>query len=771
MSLLQLVWSFLFVVALFTLYPSLVFSADEPIQVRGDKVEYFDQLQKIIASGNVVATHNDIKLRCDEATIYMETKDAYLIGNVSVLQRGSLLKGSEILYNFETKKGTILNAEVETGPFRSTGDRAQKVAATEYLSHGGYLSTCDFENPHSRMQSREITVYLDDRVVLKNVVMYLGEIPVMYLPSYTHLLDDKRPRVTLTPGKSDDWGIFLLTSWRAYVNEDLQGKIYFDTRERRGVAGGTDLKYHLPEGGDGIIRSYFADEDDVVYYRAEEGEFVKRRYRERLQLRHLWDIDRTTKATLEIHQMKDATVVKDFFPMEFGADQTPQTYFQIIRSTPWYGLTFLYTQRVNTFQTVTQQWPQLNLQVSPLPLTWLPVLGLSKEERALRNERTADSTSVSHPGWYYQSGWNYSHTNVSSKLAGLSDSQIKIGTLQELFYITKLFGWLNTRPFVQFQETIFTRSAAGTDNLFRQAGAAGFDLSTRVFKIYDIQTDRWGLGINRIRHIINPTVNYKYQGHPTVPKERLFGGGDGLTKSNTVTTSIEHKLQTKRMFEGTWQAVDLVRFLTGVTYDIEGPNGRGGEIGNFLLDLETKPYPWLYFESDAVFNPHLSRFETINADILAAARRKTDTESRILEGSIGKHEYNRDESGFRGVPWGVGLGWRYQRNTSAQLVVETEFDLDPKWRVGIYQGFDVKRFVTEVSSNGNTRIVKRIYESPDFSYRLRRDLHEWTAELVFNYARGEGRAVMLLFRLKDFPDLPLDFQRHYRRPKGTRTLR
>jgi len=66
----------------------------------------------------------------------------------------------------------------------------------------------------------------------------------------------------------------------------------------------------------------------------------------------------------------------------------------------------------------------------------------------------------------------------------------------------------------------------------------------------------------------------------------------------------------------------------------------------------------------------------------------------------------------------------------------------------------------------SSKFINRPAES---EFRIRRDLHEWTVELIINRRRAEGNFLLLLFRLKAFPDQPLEFQRNYNRPKlGTR---
>jgi len=289
-----------FVVLIFLLTPNPytltpAFAEDPPVEVRADIVEYFDTQGKVVASGSVVATHQDVKLTCKQAVIYMETKDAYLRGDVRLVQPDGLMKGEEILYNFKTKKGIILEPNGQADPWRTRGDRAFKTSKSGFLHQDGYLTSCDFEDPHTRLKGKAVRVYLDDRVVIKNAVMYVGRMPVFYLPSYTHPLDDKRPRVTFLPGRDKNWGLFMLSAWRLYINENLQGRVHVDYREKRGLATGIDLKYKLPVGGEGIFREYYTNERSLQrdhfyskFTSPDKDRPTPERVRYRFQVRHRW---------------------------------------------------------------------------------------------------------------------------------------------------------------------------------------------------------------------------------------------------------------------------------------------------------------------------------------------------------------------------------------------------------------------------------------------------------------------------------------------------
>lgn len=740
----------------------------EPVVVRADQVEYVDAARKVVATGHVVASYRDAKLTCDRATIYMDTKDAYLEGAVRLAQLGSLLKGDEIVYNFETRKGTVVTAEGEMGEWRTRGDRAEKIAADSYVHRSGYLTSCDFEEPHSRLRAREVRVYLGDRVVLKHAVMTVGSVPLFYLPSYTHPLDDKRARVTIIPGKDKQWGAFVLTSWRLYFHENLQGHFHADYRERLDLATGVDLNYRLPVGGEGLFREYYTHERALQrehawskFSKPDADRPTKERERHRFQLRHIWEPDDRTRATLEYNRASDATVIRDFFKREFGDNTAiPASYFQIIHSSTWYGLTFLINKRVNRFETVTQQLPSITLNLRPMEIPWLPAFGPT---------RGARGTGVLHRiladgGWFYRSSYRYEFSNVANAINGTEAALRTFDTTQELYYPFTLLRVLNLRPFGTFRQSSFSRGLKEMAPQFRQAGAAGLDLNTRFFRMFGLETDALGLDIHRLRHVVSPGLQYLYQAKPTLSANRLLRS-DGLAKSNTVTPSIEQKLQTKRGAGAGQRIADLARFTTSMPYDLEGPSGRGGEWKNVGLDLEILPYRWLQVESDATIDPHIGKFATINADLVARPAGVA-----ILQPGRRISEVMDVETGeIKDLPWAVGLGWRYQRNTSAQLTFETAFNMTEKWRLGLYQVLAVKRFAQEVSPT-TTRTVKKIYNVPEYEYRLQRDLHEWTAELVYSVHRGQGEMVLLIFRLKAAPQTPFDFSRSYHRPKAGRNF-
>src|SRR3990167_8190710 len=141
---------------------ALAATEDEGILVNGDHVEYHDVERIVIAHGHVVITYQDMQLTCQRAVVYLATQDAFLNGQVRIVQESSLLAGDEILYNFQTRKGSILNAHGEAAPWYAAGDRLNKASDSGFIARHGYLTTCDFDSPHSRFQARQIPIIPDE---------------------------------------------------------------------------------------------------------------------------------------------------------------------------------------------------------------------------------------------------------------------------------------------------------------------------------------------------------------------------------------------------------------------------------------------------------------------------------------------------------------------------------------------------------------------------------------------------------------------------------
>ncbi len=527
----------------------------------------------------------------------------------------------------------------------------------------------------------------------KGVKVSVMDVPVMYVPTYTQRLTDKRPRLMITPGSSKEFGVYLLGSWRYYLNENAKGLLHFDWYQKRGWAEGIDLNYDTKAFGTGNAKYYRIDEINDTKDNPVPPEDRKRKERSKIEVRHKWNISPRDYAVLEYFRQSDVNFRKDYFFREFEKDTNPKSFLLLSHVYPNATLSLLGQPRVNKFDSVLEKIPELKLDTVNQKIGTTP--------------------------WYYKNTSSAAHlvSTVANLDAGPGVS--RFDTSNQISYLFRLLR-LDFSPFIGARETYYSRGDSEKEEFLRNMFFGGADISTKFFKIFDVQTDFMGLDINKLRHVVTPLVQYRYQHKPNVSKSRLLqlDEVDSLDKQNTVTFSLENKVQTKR--DGA--SVDLVTLIMSTDYNIDRNVTVTPGFQNFKYDLEFKPFTWWEFDSDAEFDTVNQFFKTINTDLwttLAKGRAHTN------------------------------FGYRYKKGESSQLTAGFDCQLNPFWKVGVYERFEFK--------TGN--LVEQ-------EYTLDRDMHCWIMELIINQRKDEGVTVLLAFKLKAFPEIGINAEKSFKPPRS-----
>lgn len=688
---------------------------DSPIECNGDEIEYFEADKKIVASGNVVVTYKDMRLTGDEVIVWPQIKKAQASGNVKLVQGLSIFEGDSVDYDFLNNIGSVLNVKAVTEPWYSAGEKASRDGKESYKIENGALTTCDLERPHWRITTKKVLIYPDKKVTAENAVVWIGDIPVMWIPYYCHPLDDDRPQVTVIPGHDSDWGNYLLTAWRYNLTPNQKGYVKMDYRERKDFASGIDYYYKSDWFGKGVINSYYMNEraidrKHIWYDQNKEDAPTEEEEKGLLRIRHNWQISPSNMLTAELHKYKDEDFIKDYFFKEYEKDEEPETYMLLTNTSDYANLSFLVKKRVNRFDDTIERLPEAKLDVY--------------------NTRLFESN------FYYKG--TFSGVNLNKKYSSFTDEfpgavaedsqNNRYDAYNQVSYNTKL-GFINFNPYAGTRQTFFERELAGDNPSIRGAFYTGLDISTKFYKVFNVVTDLFCMEINKLRHIVTPTISYDYISLPTLRKEKIFNFDeiDSIDRQNIITLVLENKLQTKRGMD--LRSVDLAALIMQTQYDFK--KDPGGQLLDYEAKFEFNPYDWLTVASDAVFDPHLRK------------------EHDYLK------ELNNDLYLTKKDEWRAGIGHRYTQDEQS-MVIETLLNFIPGWRFKIYEDFRFKGF------QGSQKKIRDIREQ---EYVITRDLHCWEMDILYNVERGEGETFMIVFRLKAFPGIPFEFGKGYHRPK------
>ena len=676
-------------------------SKDEPVVVKGKKVEYLRNQNKVVGTGEVSITYGEVKLTCDKIIVYTDTKEAICEGNVKITQPGASMEGDKINYNFSEKKGHAAESKVTIHPFYGKAGKLEQSGEKEFGLEKGYITTSDLEKPYYRIEAKEVRVFLEEKIVAKHILFYVGDIPVFYLPLYVQPLKGKYPDVTIVPGRTSDWGYYALTAWRYFLNDDSKGHVHLDYREKKGLAEGVDYSYNAKELGSGMAKFYYTHEnDDLAIDRDGSPDD-----RWRIQYRHNIDLPENSALTIELNKLSDRDFIKDYLYREFEENPNPDNYILFETKKPNYIFTLLARKRMDDFFTVTERLPEAKL--------------------AVNNQKLWNTN------FYYQS--ENSMTNFvkryDKEVNASPEESLRMDNFHRLSYVTKLFNFLYASPFAATRQTFYSRNRWKETGRLRSIYEGGVDLSAKFYRIFDANSDLFGLDLHKIRHIITPSAAYLHRHQPTIAPENLhqFDEIDGIVHHNGFNLSLENKLQTKRPVGEEMKTVDLARFIVSSDYTFRlkkkslEPQGVG-RFGDINFKLEIWPYTWLTFNSDITLDHKDYNIKTANMDFYVDMGKKLT----------------------------FGVGHRYESTqdaTTSQFTGELFYNINDEWKFKTYQRFELANFKWE-----------------EHQYTIMKDLHSWLAELSFDI-RGDDYTTWLVFRLKAFPKIPIGlFETTYSRP-------
>ncbi|MBF0385815.1 MAG: LPS-assembly protein LptD [Candidatus Omnitrophica bacterium] len=690
---------FIFLAGILLFLGKPLFSAEDTsggqVELNGDTVEYSIDGNKINAKGNVVVIYNNARLSCDEVEFLRNEKLAFAKGDVVLSTEGGTIKGRNIIFNFESMTGEFYNAKFYSYPYYGEARKVSRLADKHLVLENGYVTTSDYDDPGYRLRSRKIDIFPGERMTARGVKTIMGRVPVMYFPKVSQNLRDSKAGFSAVPGYDKEWGMFILTKKRYFFNEGFKGAVRFDAREKKDLAWGVDVDYKTPQTGEGLVRTYYMNERSITsnrFYQERPSPTIERE-RFKAEWRHKWKLDEKTSAIMQYYKISDATFLKDYFERHYQSDSSPNTYFLLTRPLPQGLASLRVDSKVNRFNSEVERLPELRYD--------------------LPDYKIASSN------FYYKNTSIYS--NLVNRLASPTEVRPetrRFDTDNEIAYPFK-FSFLEFRPYVAERYTYYSRTLNPEDyNSVRSIFRTGSSLSTKFYRIYDVYSENLGIEINRLRHIVTPSVSYQYIHEPTLSSNQIdyFDEIDSKTRGHAVTFALENKLQTKR----NEQTVELLRVLTSSPFNLK-ENPGAGSFQNITNEIDFKPNDLFTFYFDSLYDSQRDHLSTANFDMYINGKDK----------------------------WSIGVGKRWDRDVDDQITTNVFYRFNPKWAVKAYQRYDLK--------NG---ILK------EQDYVLTRDLHSWEMNIDFNQTRGEGSEILLLFTLKGFPDIGIEAGSSFNRKKA-----
>ncbi|MGE5593730.1 MAG: hypothetical protein ACM3X3_08640 [Betaproteobacteria bacterium] len=251
----------LLILALPALAAGSAAASSEPARLSGDKVTVDLEARLARAEGNVVLTYKDLRITCEVLEVNTSSGELVATGHVELHDGDDVVTGDVLRYNLNERRGSITHGQASV-----TGEGIEGkiyVSGQAFASEpgkltvtGGSFTTCDLEEPHYHVEAGEIEVYVDDRIVLRNVSYWEGKLRLFYWPYLVLPIREENAFELPKIGYGPTEGWFVKTTYNYYRSPSSRGSLYLDYLSRLGVGAGVKHIYKAGTLGSGFVYVY-----------------------------------------------------------------------------------------------------------------------------------------------------------------------------------------------------------------------------------------------------------------------------------------------------------------------------------------------------------------------------------------------------------------------------------------------------------------------------------------------------------------------------------
>jgi LPS-assembly protein len=456
-----------------------------------------------------------VVLLCDATQVFAEEltwDEKKLYGTaVLVIQEGLRVNADRMEMDRATKLGTFFHATgtariAERAPDRSmfgslepevtfSAEEIEKIGNRSYRLTNGWFTTCLQASPRWEIRGTKGTITLNEHVLLKNALLKVKGVPVLYLPIiYYPLTEDDRSSGFLIPtySASSVRGHGISNAYFWAIGRAQDATFYHDYFSKSGQGFGGEYRFVSRPGSSGNANFYMLNEQarvsNGVVERTAHRSYDIRGFLNQRVSRQFNLIGRANyfsdSATQQLYQQNPYDYSRR--DRYFGTDLTGN--FRRAR------LSVKAEQRDVFLDLTTAQrsglLPKVNLWMNDRPLGHSKIyVGFGGEVANIKNQRNLDDPTTSRGLWRFDAA-----PGIRAPLSSLS-----------FLYATTSAAWRFTRWSDSYDP--LTNQTTGTP-LTRALFEVRADLVGPVFsKVF--QTPNNGYA-ERFKHLIEPRVSYSW---------------------------------------------------------------------------------------------------------------------------------------------------------------------------------------------------------------------------------------------------------------------
>ena len=513
-------------------------------------VEFFADEDRAVATGNVVLSQGLNRISAERAEFNTRTwlGTFYNASGIATLQPAKQ----------PLRPGTVALPPVvgQENIVYFFGETVEKLAPKKYKITKGGFSTCVQPTPRWDMTATTVILNLEHYTVLKNAVMTVKGVPMLYLPVlYYPTKKGERATGFLIPayGSSTLKGQSLHNAFFWAVDRSQDATIMHDWFSKIGQGVGGEYRFNYGAPANGGIRGYFLDQHEVTYVLSDGSTTdapASKYYDIRGGTNFL--LPDNLRARANVNYVSNIQTSQNFNTNIFDLSRNQRTYgANIIGAWPVYSMN-------TTLDHSEYFYDPYN---SVLSGSW-PRISFTRNERPLFGS-----------DFYFTVGTEYAHllsqqnsqqqvtdssTGAASTTSTVVDNSLnRFDFWPQFRYPFKKWGWLTANSTMSWRDTFYSRILSPPD----PTGATPQQITDESFnrQYFAFQTQVVGPVFNRIwdtptngyaekfKHTIEPSLLFQKTSDIPDPYRLVhFDGTDSIVGGTQVTYALTNRFYAKR---------------------------------------------------------------------------------------------------------------------------------------------------------------------------------------------------------------------------------
>lgn len=540
---------------------------DNNIHINADRMDQSMPDEVYTAEGNVVVLWNGTHLTANKVRYAAANHMMYAYGSVVLSKDNTILKGNTLVMDMDTGRAEIDPAQLTMTESNMTlvADKLVRINENQFTATSNELTACDIPNPSWKFSTTTLNVDTQDYATGRNVIFYIKDIPVLYLPWFAYPIVTDKKSGLLFPhfsySKSKGMQVIIPAYLVISPSQDLQ--LDLDIQSERGIGTGINYRYIRKRGSEGNFSGY------QIYDKISNG------WRWQLAENHTEIFSSDANLRMSANASGDKTFLSDY--SENNGEYNKQaitTTVNTLKTWQHYAANAYLQYNDNLYDTNNRK-----------TLQTFPSLGVAGVRHSFLDAPLYFDIDVAADNLYRKEAPSGQRLHLFPRVTLIPS---KSPYLQIAF-----FGGAHLRGYSTDKRDVSNQNQSKELDVLPEIGVR---LSTSLANIYstDLQS------LKKIKHEIIPELDYGFLPGRSQQHLPFYDYTDRMIHRNMISLSVTNLINGKFASGQTSEYRDISRIKLSADYEISGERRD-------LLTLVESQYRWsdLSLETDTWLNKQL----------------------------------------------------------------------------------------------------------------------------------------------------------------------